>query len=265
MSEKDAERNTTPSDLTRSFQKSSEPENREELERQYTDEQGSERLPTASIIHPKAEPVQAQSNGNPWWLPYAALFVSAISAGFSGLQFKNAAESAIAAKRSADTASRSLAIGHRAYLRVRAPENKVGWGLLNLPLENYGRVPCNHIKLKIRYEILDKTKLMSPGGTSKQALVDERVVSDIASDDVLLPGSEGGISVMLPHLTAEVIEAVKRGESIVLVRGEAEYDTGFESTDRMKFCANYTSRAGKWQLCGGGGFSIDLGESKPVK
>lgn len=173
-----------------------------------------------------------------------------------------------AAKSGADTARNGLELAQRAYLSVGQPENPLGlFAVLQLPIENYGHVPCKRFTINLDYRRANTRPAMItvPPGHPWSADLDELTIfhkqQSIAGRGVIPPGSAGySISVDVPPLTNEINSAINAGDETLYISGFLIYDTGFGNTDRVDFCNVYRTQLKKWINCGSGGTQISLTE-----
>lgn len=155
----------------------------------------------------------------------------------------------------------SLEITQRAYLSDKEPETPFsGFGLLKIPIENYGHVPSQWFTIHMNYEWIRHN--FETGGL---VYLDDRII-DVKKSGPVYPGPNNSAIVVMVPQKGNAPQTLSADEEI-LVRARITYDTGFGKTDILGICDSFLVKDKKWKKCGGGGggVDIDLGEAVPRK
>jgi hypothetical protein len=147
----------------------------------------------------------------------------------------------------------------RAYLSAKSPETwNAGFGLLNIPVENYGHVPSRWFTIHLNY-IWIKTDF----NTGAITYLDNRTL-DLREDKPIYPGPNNHqIVVMIPQ-NGNAPKTLTKDQSI-MIRARITYDTGFGKTDTLTLCESFSLKSTHWENCGGLSTNIALDEAAPTQ
>ena len=197
------------------------------------------------------------------WVETIGVIVALFLAGFNLLTLLEIQRQTPFVIKSADVASKSLVLSQRVYLKSDDPQSMLGgYGLLKLPLINYGHVPCHWFKAKVNYGVADIASVLrgDPNHPVPVKLVDERSIT-VSSSKFISPNVDHWFMVKLPPLPKNQLNALRANRISLIVRVKFEYDTGFNSSDTVETCAAYSGAVKRWVSCGSGSTDVDLSTS----
>jgi len=185
------------------------------------------------------------------FLEIAGVVILGIYTTFTIKMYRANKESADAAKSAADTAARTLTttiaqfhLQNRAYLIPGEPSgNDGGFGLLRIPIRNYGHVSAKSTTINGKFEHIGIHSLQNP---------DNRIISIRAQTDVP-PGDAPTYEwlIFTPAMKPEIVNAINHNQETLRVLGTLSYDSGFGDIESIGICYGYQPIRHQWELCGG--------------